>query len=125
MNFAQIFNLTDPWNILRLICALFFIPHIYAKFFEPAALGFFVGAGFKPPAFWLYVACVVEVVLTICLILAIYLPYVAAITAVHLCVAAAGTYKLTGKWLWNIGGMEYPLFWAIVCAAVAMHAAGY
>jgi hypothetical protein len=25
------------------------------------------------------------------------------------------------KWLWNIGGCEYPLFWAICCVVVAMH----
>jgi putative oxidoreductase len=60
-------------------------------------------------------------VLAICLIFAIYLPYVAAIAAFHLLVAAVATYRVTGKWLWNIGGMEYPLFWAIACAAVAMH----
>ena len=26
-----------------------------------------------------------------------------------------------GKWLWNIGGYEYCLFWAICCLIVAMH----
>jgi hypothetical protein len=26
-----------------------------------------------------------------------------------------------GKWLWNIGGYEYCLFWAICCLVVAMH----
>ena len=120
--FAQNFNLSDPFNILRLICGLFFIPHIYGKFFEPAALGFFVAARFKPPAFWLYVACVIETLLAIGLIFAIYLPYVAAIAAFHLLVAAAGVYRVSsGKWLWNIGGIEYPVFWAIACAAVAMH----
>jgi putative oxidoreductase len=124
-SFAQDFTLTDPFNILRLICGLFFIPHIYGKFFEPAALGFFVAARFKPPAFWMYVACVIETVLAICLILAIYLPYVGAIAAFHLLVAAAGVYRVSGgKWLWNIGGVEYPVFWAICCAVVAMHAAG-
>jgi putative oxidoreductase len=122
-SFAQSFNLTDPFNILRLICGLFFIPHLYAKFFEPAALGFFVTARFKPPAFWMYVAGAIEVVLTIGLIFAIYLPYVAAIAAFHLLVAAAGVYRTSGgKWLWNIGGIEYPVFWAICCAAVAIHA---
>ena len=47
---AQNFDPTDGFNILRLICGLFFIPHIYAKFFVPEALGFFVAAKFKPPA---------------------------------------------------------------------------
>ena len=123
--FGQIFSLSDPWNILRLICGLFLIPHIYAKFFEPAALGFFVAATFQPPAFWLYTAFVIEIFLAIGLIFSIYLTWVAAIAAFHLLVAAVGTYKVTGKWLWNIGGMEYPLFWAICCTAVSMHAAGY
>lgn len=121
-SFAQNFNLTDPFNILRLICGLFLIPHIYAKFFEPAALGFFVAAKFKPPAFWMYVACVIEVLLAIGLIFAIYTTYIAAIAAFHLLVATAGIYRVSGgKWLWNIGGYEYPLFWAICCAVVAMH----
>ncbi|HEV1999429.1 MAG TPA: DoxX family protein [Xanthobacteraceae bacterium] len=121
-SFAQNFTLTDPFNILRLICALFFIPHIFGKFFEPAALGFFVAARFKPPAFWMYLAGAIETVLAIGLIFGIYLPYVAAIAAIHLLVAAAATYRVSGgKWLWNIGGMEYPVFWAITCAAVAMH----
>jgi len=26
-----------------------------------------------------------------------------------------------GKWLWNIGGYEYCVFWAICCIVVAMH----
>jgi hypothetical protein len=40
----------------------------------------------------------------------------------HLLVAAVGVYKVTGKWLWNIGGFEFCLFWAICCWIVAMHA---
>ena len=36
--------------------------------------------------------------------------------------AAAAVWKVTkGKWLWNIGGYEYCLFWAICCLIVAMH----
>jgi putative oxidoreductase len=60
-------------------------------------------------------------VLAICPIFAIYLPYVRAIAASS-SVAAASVYRVSGgKWLWNIGGIEYPVFWAIACAAVAMH----
>src|SRR5712692_2664604 len=105
MSLADKFNLLNEFNILRIICGAFFIPHIYGKFFEPAALGFFVAARFKPPAFWLHVACAIETVLAIGLIFAIYLPYVAAIATIHLLVAAAGVYRVSGgKWLWNIGG---------------------
>ncbi|MFL2553150.1 MAG: DoxX family protein [Candidatus Rariloculaceae bacterium] len=119
---AHNLNLMNEFNILRIICGAFFIPHIYAKFFVPEALGFFVAAGFKPPKAWMYVACVIEVVLTIGLIFGVFTVYVAAVAAIHLLVAAIGVWKVTGgKWLWNIGGCEYCLFWAICCAVVAMH----
>lgn len=115
-------NLLDGFNILRIICGAFFIPHVVGKFFEPAALGFFVAAKFKPPKFWMYVACVIEIVLAIGLIAGIYTTYVAAIAALHLLVAAVAIYRVSGgKWLWNIGGNEYTVFWAICCIVVAMH----
>jgi putative oxidoreductase len=121
MSLAEKFNLLNGLVILRIICGFFFVPHLYAKFFVPEALGFFVAAGFKPPAVWMYIACAVETVLAIGLIFDIYTPYVAAIAAIHLCVAGAAVYKVTkGKWLWNIGGYEYCLFWAICCLVVAM-----
>ncbi|MGZ3408946.1 MAG: DoxX family protein [Xanthobacteraceae bacterium] len=119
---AHNFDLTDGFNILRIICGAFFIPHIYAKFFVPEALGFFVAAKFSPPATWMYAACIIETVLAIALILGIYTTYAAAIAAIHLAIAAAAVYRVTGgKWLWNIGGLEYCLFWAISCVVVAMH----
>src|ERR1700684_2803271 len=114
-------DLTDGMTILRLICGLFFVPHIYAKFFVPEALGFFVAAKFRPPAFWMYTACVVETVLATGLIFAILPAYAAAIAFLHLLVAGVAVHRVTkGKWLWNIGGYEYCLFWAICCLIVAM-----
>jgi putative oxidoreductase len=121
-DYLQNFDPTDGLNILRIICGAFFIPHIWAKFFVPEALGFFVAAKFKPPAFWLYVACVIEIGLAAGLILAVYPFYVGLIAAIHLIVAAVAVYRVTGKWLWNIGGCEFPLFWAICCVVVAMQA---
>lgn len=118
----QNFNLTNEYNILRIICGAFFIPHIYAKFFVPEALGFFVAAKFKPPAFWMYAACIIEIILAAGLIFGIYTSYVAWLSAIHLAVAAVAVYMVTGgKWLWNIGGNEYCVFWAICCVVVAMH----
>jgi len=122
MSLAANFNLFDEFNILRLICGLFLIPHLYAKFCVPAALGFFVAAGFKPPKFWMYLAGVIELFLAIGLIFGIYVTITAALAAIHLLVAAAGVYRVTGKYLWNIGGYEFCLFWAICCWIVAMHA---
>jgi putative oxidoreductase len=117
----QNFDPTDGVNILRIICGAFFIPHLYAKFSVPEALGFFVAAKFKPPAFWMYVACAIETVLAIGLIFGIYTFYVGILGFLHLMVAAVAVYKVTnGKWLWNIGGNEYCVFWAISCLVVAM-----
>jgi putative oxidoreductase len=121
MSWAERFNLLNGIVILRIMCGAFFVPHIYAKFFVPEALGFFVAAGFKPPAFWMYVSCAIETVLAIGLIFAIFTPYVAAIAFIHLLVAGAAVYKVTkGKWLWNIGGYEYCVFWALSCLVVAI-----
>ena len=122
MSLADKFNLLNEMNILRIICGAFFIPHIYAKFMVPEALGFFVAAKFNPPRTWMYVACVIEIVLALALIFGLLTAYAAAATALYMVVICAAIYKVTGKYLWNIGGFEYPLFWGISCLVVAMHA---
>ena len=117
------FDPTNGFNILRFICGAFFIPHIWAKFFVPEALGFFVAAKFRPPAAWMYLAGAIEIVLAITLILAIFPVFFGLIAAIHLTVAAVAVHRVSsGKWLWNIGGCEFPLFWAICCVVVAMQA---
>jgi putative oxidoreductase len=117
---AQMFDITNGVVVLRLICGLFFIPHIVGKFTEPATLNFFKATKFHPPATWMYVSATIETFLTVGLVFAIYTPYVAAIAAIHLLVAGAATFKVTGKWIWVIGGFEYCLFWALCCVALAM-----
>src|SRR5215475_9503081 len=113
------FDLSNGVNILRLICGLFFIPHVVGKFTEPATLNFFKAAKFNPPAFWMYVAGAIEIVLAIALIFDLYTKYTAIIASFHLFVAGAATYKVTKKWIWVIGGIEYCAFWSISCIVVA------
>jgi putative oxidoreductase len=121
-SYAQNFDLTNSINILRLICGLFYIPHIYAKFFVPEALGFFVAAKFDPPKAWMYVSCGIEILISIGLIFAIFPFVAAAVSFVHLLIAAAAVWRVTnGKWLWNIGGYEYCVFWAVSSLAVAIN----
>ena len=72
MEYLQNFDITNQINILRLICGLFFVPHIYAKFFAPEALGFFIASGVKQPKMWLYAACVIETIVTSGLVFAIF-----------------------------------------------------
>ena len=78
MEYLQNFDITNQINILRLICGLFVVPHIYAKFFAPEALGFFIASGVKQPKMWLYAACVIETIVTLGLVFAIF-PFWAAL----------------------------------------------
>lgn len=121
---ANAFDLTAGAVVLRLICGAFFFPHIYFKIAgnPPPALGFFTAAGFKPPAFYMRVAVVVETVAAIGLLLGIYTQWAALLAAAALAVAAVAVCFANGsvKWLWNLNGMEFPVFWSIACLAVAM-----
>src|SRR3984885_8064977 len=117
---AQDFDFINGVNVLRLVCGLFFIPHIVGKFTEPATLNFFKAARFNPPTTWMYVAGAIETVLTIGLVFAIYTPFVTIIAALHLFVAGAATYKVTKKWIWVIGGIEYCVFWTLAWVALAV-----
>lgn len=122
MSFADKFNLLDGFNLLRVACALFFIPHIIGKFTVPQTLEFYVAAGFKPPKFWMYIAAAIESILTVFLFFGIYTAYAAFIGFIHLTVAAVATYKVKGCWIWVTGGIEYCAFWALTCLALALHA---
>ncbi len=118
------FNLTNGAVLLRLICGLFFIPHIYFKFAgnPPPALGFFKAAGFKPPFMFMRLASIFESVAALGLILGIYTQWSALLAAVLLAVAAVAVCfaNTCVKWLWNLNGMEFPIFWSISCVIVAM-----
>lgn len=121
---ASVFDLTNGAVLLRVSCALFFFPHIYFKVVgnPPPALSVFEKASLKPPALYMRVATVVEVVAALGLLFAIYTQWAALLAAAHLAVAAIVVCLLNRsvKWLWNLGGMEYCVFWAIACVAVAM-----
>jgi putative oxidoreductase len=124
MNLAQNFDLTNAFNVLRIICGLFFIPHLFVKFQnQDFVKDFMAKVGLNPPIAWLYGAFVIEIVATIGLVFGIYTTYVAILAGVFLLVAAWSSYKFSqGKWIWNFGGAEYPLFWAVCCFVVAMQA---
>lgn len=116
-------NLIDPVVALRILCGLFFIPHIAAKIFaRPVTLGFFQAAGYRPAELFMWVALVVETIVAICLILGLLLPYAAGVAALFMLVAAVSVFKVSkGRWLWNLGGCEYLIFWAVACGVVALN----
>jgi uncharacterized membrane protein YphA (DoxX/SURF4 family) len=115
-------NLNDGFVVLRILCGLFLIPHAWAKVFtRQGPLGFFTAAGYPNPGLFVTFGLIFEVVAALGLILGFYVVPLAWLTAVFLAVASASVYKLNKKWLWNIGGCEYPLFWALCCVIVALH----
>jgi putative oxidoreductase len=117
------FDLTEPFNLLRIVCGAFFIPHSVGKVSEwDFSVGFFTKAGFPRPAMWTVVALMLEALVAACLIFGVLTRYAASVGAIFLAVAALATYRVSGqRWYWNFGGAEYCTFWAICCAIVALH----
>jgi putative oxidoreductase len=111
-------------DILRIVCGLFFIPHLFVKFRNQDFVKDFMSkVGLNPPIVWLYMAFAVEIAVTVGLVLDILTVYVAVLAGLFLLVAAWASWKISaGKWMWNFGGAEYPLFWAICCFVVAIEA---
>jgi putative oxidoreductase len=116
------FDLSNGLNILRIACGLFFIPHLIVKFRNQDFVKDFMSkVGLKPPIAWLYAAFVIETIVTIGLVLNLYTRYAAVLAGAFLLVASWASWKISnGKWIWNFGGAEYPLFWAICCFVVAL-----
>jgi putative oxidoreductase len=122
---AENFDLTKGSNILRIICGAFMFPHIAGKFaaggLSAATVGFFAKAGFHPPEAWVYLAACSEALAGITLILGICPRFAALGAAAVLGIAVYSLQVVKGfGWTWNTGGYEYPVFWAIVCIAVAI-----
>lgn len=123
---AENFNLTQPWNILRIIAGAFMFPHVASKFvagaLNPAVVGFFSKAGFHPPEAWMMLAALVEAGTGIALLLGVCIRFAALGAAGALAVAVYALHMVKGfGWTWNTGGYEYPVFWGLVCIALAMH----
>ena len=120
---AQSFDLTNEFNILRILCGLFLIPHFILKAKDiPQTIEVYRIWRLNPPKAWIYAGMTIEVICAIGLIFAIQTRTVAALAAAFLLVAAWACWRHSGgKWIWNFGGLEYPLFWAICCVVVAIH----
>ncbi len=121
------FDLTNGLNILRIICGLFFFPHILGKFAAGAVsattASFFAKAGFNPPEIWVWIAAVSETAVAVTLLLGICTRFAAlgAFALLGFAVYSLQVVKGFG-WTWNTGGYEYPVFWAIASLAVAIEA---
>lgn len=125
---ASNFDLTKGSNILRIISGAFMFPHAAGKFavlstltLNAGTVGFFAKAGFAPAPFWVYLAAAAETLTGLCLVLGLCTRYAALGAAAVLAIAVYALQVVKGfGWTWNTGGYEYPVFWAIVCVAVAV-----
>ncbi len=117
------FDLSNEFNLLRIACGAFFVPHSIAKITEwEFSLDFFAKAGFPKPVVWQYLALAFEAALAAALILGLQLRIAGILGAAFLTIAAVACYRVSGRrWYWNFGGAEYCTFWALCCVIVAMH----
>jgi putative oxidoreductase len=124
---ARNFDLTNGQNILRIICGLFFFPHVMGKFaagtVSAGTVAFFAKAGFHPPELWVYAAAIAETAAGVALVLGICTRFAALGAVALLAIAVYSLQVVKGfGWTWNTGGYEYPVFWAITSLAVAIEA---
>jgi putative oxidoreductase len=124
---AKNFDLTDEWNVLRIVAGVLMFPHVAGKFVSWMTLSqptveFFAKAGMVPGAAWVWIAACAEALAGACLVLGICTRYAALGAAAVLGIAAWAIVTVRGfGWVWNKGGIEYPIFWAITCIAIAIH----
>lgn len=124
---AKNFDLTNEWNILRVMAGALMFPHVAGKFAAWMTLSvptvqFFEKAGMVPGEAWVWIAACAEALSGICLVLGICTRYAALGAAAVLGIAAWALLTARGVgWVWNKGGIEYPVFWAITCLAIALH----
>jgi putative oxidoreductase len=126
---AANFDLTRGENILRIAAGAFMFPHVAGKFADIGTLtlkagtvGFFAKAGMTPGELWVYLAAAAELSAGIFLVLGLCTRYAALGAALILGVAVYALQVVKGfsGWTWNTGGYEYPVFWALVCVAIAV-----
>ena len=84
------------------------------------ALGFFAKAGLVPAPFFVGLALVVEALACVSLTFGLYLRWTGIMSAGCMAVAAYAVFATKGVgWLWNLGGVEYLVMWAIVSLAIS------
>jgi putative oxidoreductase len=113
--------------LLRVASGVLFVMHgVYLKVavFGMAGTGKFFGS-MGLPEWFAWVVMLYETIGGVALILGIYTRWVALFLGVHLLFAAYLGHANNG-WQFTAkgGGWEFPVFWAIVCFAIALMGAG-
>jgi putative oxidoreductase len=109
--------MVDARTAVRIVCGLFFLPHTIAKLRNiERASGFFDKAGLRPPRFFVVLTTILEVIAAFGLVSGLY-PRIGATIAAGILIAAAYAIARVHplKWRWQHPGVEYMVFWAIIC----------
>jgi putative oxidoreductase len=107
----------DARTAIRVACGLFFLPHTFAKLrnVDRASI-LFDKVGLRPPRFFVVFTAAMEVVAAFGLATGLYPRVAALIAATVLVVASYAIARSHGlMWRWQHPGIEYMLFWAIIC----------
>ena len=110
----------DARSAVRIVCGAFFLPHTIAKLrnIDRAAV-LFDKVGFRPPRPFVVLTTVMELIAAFGLISGFY-PRLAAVAAATVLFGAA--YAIARNhalmWRWQHPGIEYMVFWAVVCLLV-------
>ena len=111
------FSPADAMTLLRVLCGLWFIPHIVGKLrnIGPAS-GTFDKAGFRPPRLFVVLTAAMEILAATGLIFNVHARAAAALAVVVLLGAAYAVVKINGcNWRWQKQGPEFLLLWAAAC----------
>ncbi|HXL64320.1 MAG TPA: DoxX family protein [Xanthobacteraceae bacterium] len=110
----------DARSAVRIVCGAFFLPHTIAKLRNiDRASVLFDKVGFRPPRPFVVLTTVMELIAAFGLISGLY-PRLAAVVAATVLFGAA--YAIARNhalmWRWQHPGIEYMVFWAVVCLLV-------
>ncbi|MGB0749556.1 MAG: DoxX family protein [Magnetospiraceae bacterium] len=118
------FDLTNPTVVVRLMCGLFYIPHILFKLNDmDGAVGFFGKVGLEPAYLFVVLAILAEGACALGLTFNILTKWIGIVSAFVMGMAVYAIFAVKGAgWLWNMGGVEYLIFWAVTSIALSVQA---
>jgi len=117
------------YSLVRMATGGFLIPHGAQKLFGfaggdiGATAAGFAKLGLQPALPLAYLVGCTEFFGGLCILLGVFTRPAALAAAVLLAVAAVAVHLPNG-WFWTGRGMEYPLLWMLLCAAVVMRGSG-
>jgi putative oxidoreductase len=116
--------LNDPVAQVRVICGLAYVPHILFKLNDlSGAAAFFGKVGLQPAMPFVILALVAESICAAGLTFGILTKWAGLLSAAVLAMAINAVFTLKGAvWLWNLGGVEYNVVWAVLSVIVAVQA---